>query len=162
MDKIFLLKNLWKEDYWNTKDIWSKNSEYAEEISRLQGNSSDHEKPIVRETAYLSVKVKNKGKTNIDLGKIELQAFHSLKGKESKFPEDYTHVGKLANQNNILSDSKNRDIIGPFPYKHIQENESVMIIVECDEDPFIIKNINASIKCQDFVPFDNNIGMRIL
>jgi hypothetical protein len=155
-------EKLWKGDYWDTKDIWSKNSPYPDEISRSQGNSSDHEQPTAGETAYLYVKVKNRGKTSISSGKVEIQAFHSTKGKESKFPEDYVSIGKIINQDNISSDSENGIVIGPFPYKHTQDNESIIIVVECEEDPSIIKNINSPIKCEDFVSFDNNIGMRIL
>jgi hypothetical protein len=56
----------------------------------------------------------------------------------------------------------NGTVVGPFRYTTEKENEAVMIIVESDSDPSIIKTINNSISCQDFVPFDNNIGMRLV
>ena len=142
-------EKLWK-DYWNTKDIWSKNSPYPDEISKSQGNSSHYENPIIGETAYLYVKVKNKGVISVDPRKVEIQAFHSIKGKESKFPEDHISIGKTINQDKISSDSENGGgvIMGPFSYKHKQDNESVIIVLESEEDPSIIKILILQLKLE--------------
>jgi len=35
-------------------------------------------------------------------------------------------------------------------------------VLECNEDPSIIKKITSSIKLKDFVLYDNNIGMMVL
>lgn len=154
-------ESLWKEEYWDTQDIWNKNIPYLDDTSKSNGSSADHEGPIVGTETHLYVKIKNKGSNISGSGKASVQAYRSIKGKESKFEEDWTSIGTLTVPN-ILPRQSNGTIVGPFRYTPEKENEAVMIIVECDSDPSIIKNINSSISCQDFVPFDNNIGMRLV
>jgi zinc metalloprotease ZmpB len=154
-------EGLWKEEYWDTQDIWNKNLPYPDDTSKSNGSSADHEGPIVGTETHLYVKIKNKGSNNSGSGKVNVQAYRSIKGKESKFEEDWTPIGTLTVPN-VLPGQSNGAVVGSIRYTPEKENEAVMTIVECDSDQSIIKNINTSISCQDFVPFDNNIGMRLV
>jgi hypothetical protein len=69
---------------------------------------------------------------------------------------------EINNENTISPESENGIVISPFPYKYTQDNESIISVFECNEDPPIIKNITSSIKLKDFVPYDNNIEMMVL
>ena len=154
-------EKLWKEDYWNKGEIWTKPEPYSDNSLQQKGSPVDHKKPIIGVSINLYVKVKNKGNKTSGSGPANILAYRTKKGKESVFPDDYVQIGSLTIPN-IIPGIERGVVVGPFKYVPEGENDAVLIIAECDEDQSITKNRNSSISCLNLVPFDNNIGMRIL
>ena len=73
-------ENLWLENYRSTQDIWVKTSAYANAAAQAAGGPGDHTEPPINSTAFLYVRIKNRGTNSEGSGPVKVRAFHCAPG----------------------------------------------------------------------------------
>jgi hypothetical protein len=156
----------WLENYWDTQDIWVKTGPYANAAAQAAGGPGDHIEPPVNSTAYLYVRVKNRGTNAGGSGPVTVKAFHCLPGMGLVWPIAWTAMDTPSlNVTNILPGPSNGVVVGPFPWTPTEVgHECVLVIVECANDRAVTQDLLATdlVPHSDLVPFDNNIAQRNL
>jgi hypothetical protein len=159
-------ERLWLDTWWEVQDVWVKVTPYPDAASQQAGDPGDHVEPAVGGTAYLYVRVKNKGTDLAGSGPVTVRAYHADPGIGLTWPEDWTPMDTPSiTVPNILPGSANRVVVGPFPWAPtVVAHECVLAIVECAGDHALTQDLLAAdhVKDGDFVPFDNNIAQRNL
>jgi len=160
-------EKLWDENYWDTQDIWVKTSPYADAAAQAAGGPADHVEPPVSSTAYLYVRVKNRGSNAAGSGPVTVRAFHCAPGIGLVWPEDWVEMdASLVTQPaNVLPGAGNGIIVGPFTWTPSEVgHECVLAIVECANDRAVTQDLPATahVEHSRLVPFDNNIEQRNL
>lgn len=155
-------ENLFLDNYWSTQDLWVKVVPYANDTDQQNGDPGDHVEPPVNSTAYLYVRVKNKGGS--DSGPVTVKAYHSDPTIGLVWPMDWTpNDTPSLNLGNIPAGGKH--VFGPFPWTptHVG-HECVFAIVECGNDHAVTQDLApmTTVASSDLVPFDNNIAQRNL
>jgi len=159
-------ENLWDENYWNTQDIWVTTTQYPNAAAQAAGGPADHVEPPVGSTAYLYVRVKNRGTDAAGSGQVVIKAFHCLPGMGLVWPDAWTSMDTPSiSIANILPGVGNGVVVGPFPWvPTVVGHECVLAIVECPNDRAITQDLVSTdhVPHSDLVPFDNNIEQRNL
>ncbi len=159
-------EQLWLDNFWETQDIWVKTSPYPDATTQAAGGPGDHVEPPVGSTAYLYVRVKNRGTNGGGSGLVTVKAFHCSPGLGLVWPDAWSPMDTPSiNVANILPGSGNGVIVGPFPWTPTEVgHECVLVIAECANDHAVTQDLAASdhVPHSDLVPFDNNIAQRNL
>ncbi|MGH7292811.1 MAG: hypothetical protein ACREJT_16450, partial [Myxococcota bacterium] len=140
-------------NHWSCTDIWNR---------RASGSGGGvHEEPIVGQTNYAYVRIKNRG-TQMATG-VTVKGFHCLPGVGLVYPDDWAPMttAQLAAPNLAASDAAGV-VVGPFEWTPSQVGHECMFFsVSADSDPSNIDGrITGSIPEWRLVPHDNNIGQR--
>lgn len=159
-------EQLWDENYWDTQDIWVRTTQYGSAAAQAAGTSADHVEPPVGSTAYLYVRVKNRGTNAAGSGALTVKAFHCTPGLGLVWPTDWTAMDTPSIAvANILPGPGNGQVVGPFPWTPTEVgHECVLVVVECANDRAVTQDLLATdlVPHSDLVPFDNNIAQRNL
>jgi zinc metalloprotease ZmpB len=160
-------EKLWDENYWDTQDIWVKTSAYPSAAAQAAGGPADHVEPPVNSTAYLYVRVKNRGSNAAGSGPVTVRALHCAPGIGLVWPDDWVEMDatQVTQPANILPGVNNGIVVGPFTWTPTEVgHECVLAIVECANDRAVTQDLQASahVEHSNLVPFDNNIAQRNL
>ncbi len=140
----------YQRNHWNCQDMW---------VRRSADGGSAHQQPVVNQTNYMYVRVKNRGlQTAQD---VRVDAYHALPGTGLAFPDDWTPMATATLPASGPIAPGGSTIIGPFAFVPTQVgHECLMAIAHADGDPGNDTTINGTIPESRLVPFDNNIGQR--
>jgi hypothetical protein len=157
---------LYMDNFWETQDLWVTPNPYPNAQAQQAGTPADHVEPVVNSTAYMYVRVKNRGTDINGSGPITVKAYHCSPGLGLVWPDAWSAmmVGSL-NVANVLSGSNNAVVVGPFSWTPTEVgHECVLAIVECANDHAVTQDLqqNDHVRHSDLVPFDNNIAQRNL
>ncbi len=159
-------ERLWLDTWWETQDIWVKVTPYPDAASQQAGDPGDHQEPPVGSTAYLYVRVGNRGTDAAGSGPVVVKAFHADPGIGLTWPEDWNPMDTPSiNVANVLPGVANHVVVGPFPWTPtVVGHECVLAVVECGNDHAVTQDLLASdhVSDGDLVPFDNNVAQRNL
>ncbi len=139
----------WRQNFWNTTDIWS---------SRTADETIGHETPLLDETNYLYVRVKNRGTATAT--NVLVKAYHCRPSTGLVWPDDWqTMETAELPAPNILSGGE--AIVGPFEWiPEVEGHECLLASVSADGDASNADTVNGPVPHWRLVPFDNNIGQR--
>lgn len=158
-------EKLWDENFWNTQDIWVRTTPYANAAAQAAGTAADHVEPPVGSSAYLYVRVKNRGTDAAGSGPVTVKAFHCIPGMGLVWPDDWAPMDTPSiTVTNVLPGAAG-EVVGPFPWTPVTVgHECVLVVLECANDPAVTQSLLASdhVPHSDLVPFDNNIAQRNL
>ncbi len=159
-------ERLWLDGWWETQDIWVKVTPYPDAASQQAGDPGDHQEPPVGSTAYLYVRVGNRGTDSGGSGPVTVKAFHADPGIGLTWPEDWLPMDTPSVAvPNVLPGVGNHIVVGPFPWTPtVVGHECVLAVVECANDHAVTQDLLAADHAADgdLVPFDNNIAQRNL
>jgi zinc metalloprotease ZmpB len=159
-------ERLWLDTWWEVQDVWVKVTPYANAAAQQAGDPGDHVEPPVGSTAYLYVRVKNKGTDPAGSGQITVRTFHADPGIGLTWPDDWTPMTTPSiTVPNVLPGPANRVVVGPFPWTPtVVGHECVLAVVECANDHAVTQDLAAGshVGDGDLVPFDNNLAQRNL
>ena len=159
-------ERLWLDSWWETQDIWVKVTPYSDAASQQAGDPGDHQEPPIGSTAYLYVRVANRGTDAAGSGGVTIKAFHANPGIGLTWPEDWVPMDTPAiNVANVLPGLASHVVVGPFPWTPtVVAHECVLAVVECANDRAVTQDLLGSdhVADGDLVPFDNNIAQRNL
>jgi len=159
-------ENLWPVAFWDTHDIWTRGTQYADAAAQAAGGPADHVEPTVGVTACLYVRVKNRGTQQAGSGPVTVRAYYSLPGMGLDWPKAWTPLDTPSIVvNNIQPGPANGVVVGPFLYKATQVgHQCVLVILECEPDRAVTQSLSPAdvVVHSDLVPFDNNIAQRNL
>ena len=150
------------DNYWSTQDLWATVAPYANDVDQQNGDPGDHVEPPVGGTAYLYVRVRNKG--TVGSGPVTVKAYHSDPTIGLVWPSDWTPT---STPSQTIADipAGGAHVFGPFPWvpTHVG-HECVFAIAENAADPAVTQVLPATtvVSHADLVPFDNNIAQRNL
>jgi hypothetical protein len=145
-------------NFWNTTAIWNRLSGAA------SGTETDHETPIVNQTNYLFVRVRNRGTQQATA--VTVRAYHCVPATGLVWPDDWQEspTGAIAAAN---IPSGGDVIVGPFEWTpEVIGHECLLATVSADgdranTDPASLSPAAAGpIPHWRLVPFDNNIAQR--
>jgi hypothetical protein len=155
----------WLDVWWETQDVWVRVTPYADAAAQQAGDPGDHQEPPVGSTAYLYVRVGNKG-TAASSGPVTVKAFHADPGIGLTWPEDWIPMDTPSiTVPNVAPGVANHVVVGPFPWTPtVVGHECVLAVVECANDHAVTQDLGAGdhVYDGDMVPFDNNIAQRNL
>ena len=159
-------ERLWLETWWEVQDVWVTVAPYADAAAQQAGDPGDHVEPPVGSTAYLYVRVKNKGTDSAGSGPVTVRVYHADPGIGLTWPDDWTPTDTPSiTVPNVLPGPSNRVVVGPFPWTPtVVSHECVLAVVECANDHAVTQDLaaGAHVGDGDLVPFDNNIAQRNL
>ena len=159
-------ERLWLDTWWEVQDVWVKVAPYASAADQQAGDPGDHVEPPVGSTAYLYVRVKNRGTSTAGSGPITVKAFHADPGIGLVWPTDWVAMNTASHTvSNVLPGPAHAVVVGPFPWTPtVVGHECVLAIVECAADHALTQDLPAGTQVGDgdLVPFDNNIAQRNL
>ena len=141
--------------HWNCASIWNNNS------TTFNGS---HEEPILSETNYAYVKVKNRG-TQIATG-VTVRAFHTKPGAGLTWPTDFEEMTYTGPAIGTINPNSMQEItVGPFewsPNINAYGHDCMLVVVSATNDPSNIDNFSLGETIEEWrlVPNDNNIGQR--
>lgn len=159
-------ETLWQDVFWETQDIWVRTTPYADAAAQAAGTPADHVEPPVGSTAYLYVRVKNKGTNAAGSGAVTVRAYHADPGIGLTWPNDWLPMDTPSvTVPNVLPGTVNAVVVGPFPWTpSVVGHECAFAIVECANDRAITQDLapGSHVAEHDLVPFDNNVAQRNL
>ncbi|QHQ34232.1 hypothetical protein [Algicella marina] len=139
----------WQANHWSCQDMW---------VRRSADGGLTHEQPIVGQTNYMYVRVKNRG-TQTANG-VSVDAYHCIPGTGLAFPDDWMPMATATLGLPAIA-SGGEDIAGPFAFVPTEVgHECLLAIARADGDEGNDTTINGTIPESRLVPFDNNIGQR--
>jgi hypothetical protein len=146
-------------NHWTCLDIWNKRNPPSP--GDPIGGGGVHEEPVVSQTNYAYVRIKNRG-YQAATG-IMVNGFHCLPGVGLTFPNDWTPMTtpQLAAPDLPANDTTGI-VVGPFEWKPSQiGHECMFFSVSAAGDPSNIDaRVTGPISEWRLVPHDNNIGQR--
>lgn len=144
-----------KQNHWNTTTIWN----------RLNPDGVDvHEPPVLDETNYAYVKIKNRGTQQAT--NVIVRGYHSKPLAGINWPNDLQPFTTAEiNAGTLNGNNAEEKIVGPFewtPIINAYGHDCMLMIVSATEDPSNVDNFTAgeTIPAWRLVPNDNNIGQR--
>ncbi len=136
--------------HWSCQDMW---------VRRSADGGTIHQEPIVNQTNYMYVRVKNRG-TQV-ANAVRVDAYHALPGTGLAFPDDWVPMSTPTLPASGSIGTGGSTIVGPFAFVPTQVgHECLLAIAHADGDPGNDTTINGTIPESRLVPFDNNIGQR--
>jgi hypothetical protein len=142
----------YQPNHWSCQDIWNR---------RAGDGGTTHEEPVVGQTNYAYVRVKNRGSqaaTN-----VVVRGFHCYPSVGLTYPDDWEPMTDvLLVAPNIAANDATGVVVGPFQWEPSQVGHECMFFsVYATGDPGNIDGrITSSIPEWRLVPNDNNIGQR--
>jgi len=137
-------------NHWSCRDIW---------VRRDPDGGANHQRPVVNQTNYLYVRVKNRGTQTAD--NVRVDAYHAIPGSGLAFPDDWSPMATSTLPAPGPIGSGGSAIVGPFAFVPTEVgHECLMAIASGDGDPANDTTINGTIAEHRFVPFDNNVAQR--
>lgn len=160
-------ETLWQDVFWETQEIWTRPAPYVSAAAQAAATPADHIEPVVGSTAYLYVRVKNRGTASAGSGPVTVKAFHCAPGMGLTWPDDWTPMDPPtgADVSNVLPGTSAGVVVGPFSWTPTEVgHECALAIVECGQDRALTQDLASSdhVADGDLVPFDNNIAQRNL
>jgi hypothetical protein len=141
--------------HWESPDIWVRNGDPALGDDPELG----HQPPINGVPNYLYVRVRNRGLQPAAAGTFTLETFRCDPGTGMIWPTHFTSLGTLTITDPIPSGGAVR--VGPFVWTpQIVGHECLLAIVHGADDPAISATLNAPVRHDQLVRFDNNVGQR--
>jgi hypothetical protein len=151
----------WRQNFWNTTDIWS---------SRTADSTIGHETPLLDETNYFYVRVKNRGTEAAN--NVVVKAYHCRPGTGLVWPDDWQAMETAELPAGTIA-SGGEVVVGPFEWvPEVEGHECLLASVSADGvgnvgdpdyypgDPSNADTVNGPIPHWRLVPFDNNIAQR--
>ena len=140
-------------NHWSCTDIWNRTS--------VGAGGGVHQEPIVGQTNYAYVRIKNRGTTPAT--KVVVKGFHALPGVGLVYPTDWTPMAtpQLTAPNLAAHDAVGV-VVGPFKWVPSQVGHECMFFsVSAKGDASNIDGaITGPIPEWRLVPHDNNIAQR--
>ena len=137
-------------NHWSCRDVW---------VRRDADGGLNHQQPIVNQTNYAYVRVKNRG-TQTAYG-VRVDAYHAIPGSGLAFPDDWTPMATATLPASGPIAQGAETIVGPFAFVPTEVgHECLMAIASADGDPANDTTITGTIPESRFVPFDNNVAQR--
>lgn len=135
--------------FWSTTDIWNRLS---------ADGGTDHETPIVGQTNYVYVRVKNRGLESAD--NVIVRGFHCRPGAGLTWPSDWQAMTTTAVSAGSIP-SGGETVVGPFEWTPTNVgHECLLALVDADGDRANDATVSDPIPHWRFVPFDNNVAQR--
>lgn len=136
-------------NFWNSTDMWNRLS--------ADGGAA-HETPVVGQTNYMYVKVRNRGTTTAT--GVSVSGYSCQPGTGLVWPDDWTAMSPVSLSGADIA-SGGVVTVGPFEWtpKSVG-HECILAIASATGDQANDTTVTGSIPHGRFVPFDNNIGQR--
>jgi hypothetical protein len=141
--------------FWKTKDIWNR---------RNPDGGTTHETPLLNQTNYVYVKVKNRGTEKAENLKVE--GYHCKPQAGLVWPNDWTPMQTRQRSPGDLP-AGGTTTVGPFKWGPQTKGHACLLMSVSAEgvgntpgDSSNIDTISGSIPHNHLVPFDNNIAQR--
>lgn len=143
----------YQANHWSCQNIWN----------RLSGDGgTTHEQPVVGETNYAYVKIKNRGTETAT--NVRVKGYHCIPSSGLVWPGDWQPMATAElTAENISPNNSEEIVVGPFEWVPSQpDHECMLMIVSADGDPSNVDHFSSgdSIPEWRLVPHDNNIGQR--
>ncbi len=140
----------YQANHWSCQDMW---------VRRSADGGTAHEQPVVGQTNYMYVRVKNRGTQTAE--NVRVDAYHALPGTGLAFPDDWQPMATASLPASGSIASGGSTIVGPFAFVPTQVgHECLLAIAHAKGDQGNNTTINGTIPESRLVPFDNNIGQR--
>ena len=142
----------YQPNHWSCQDIWNR---------LAADGGTTHEEPVVGQTNYAYVRVKNRGSQTAT--NVVVRGFHCYPSVGLTYPNDWEPMTDvLLVAPNIPANDLTGVVIGPFRWTPSQVGHECMFFsVYATGDPGNIdRRITSSIPEWRLVPNDNNIGQR--
>lgn len=142
-------------NHWSTTTIWNRNA---------ADNGTTHQNPILGQTNFVYVKVKNRGTQTAN--NVIVKGFHCKPGAGLLWPNDLQAMTTAQlSAGSILGNNAQEKIVGPFKWTPITNafgHDCLLMIASATGDPSNVDQFTAgeSIPEWRLVPNDNNIGQR--
>jgi hypothetical protein len=141
--------------HWNNTSIWNR---------RAADGIATHEEPIVGNTNYVYVNIKNRGTKTAR--NVMVRGFHCRPSAGTTWPNDFQSLStpEIA-VGTVAPDNSEEKVVGPFEWIPITNgygHDCILMIVSADDDPSNVDNFAVGEFIPDWrlVPNDNNIGQR--
>lgn len=136
--------------HWQTTTIWSRRS--------ADGGSS-HEQPLIGQTNFVYVKVKNRGTQTAN--DVVVRGYHAKPGAGLLWPNDFTPFDTPQ----LSVASVEEAVVGPFSWTPSVDghgHDSLLMIASAPGDGSNVDSFTAGEVIEEWrlVPNDNNIGLR--
>ena len=143
----------WQPVHWNNQSVWNR---------RAADGGTTHEEPIVGQTNYAYVNVRNRGSqlaTN-----VVVKGYHCNPGSGLTWPNDWQAMTTAQlSAANVPANNGGTITVGPFSWVPSQlDHECMLMIASAAGDPSNVDNFapGESIAEWRLVKHDNNIGQR--
>jgi zinc metalloprotease ZmpB len=143
----------YQANFWSNQSVWNRRNPDA---------GATHEDPIVGQTNYAYVKIKNRGSQPATA--VSVQAFHANPAAGLSYPIDWLPMttAELAAPDVAPNDSA-EIVVGPFEWTptHVG-HECMLMVVSADGDASNTAQIAAADSIPEWrlVPNDNNVAQR--
>jgi zinc metalloprotease ZmpB len=141
--------------FWENQNIWNRTS---------ADGGTGHEDPIIGQTNYAYVKIKNRGTQ--DATGVVVKGYHANPAAGLSFPNDWLPMTTAQiSAPNVAANNGGEITVGPFEWVPFHlGHECVIMIVSATGDASNVDNIHAGDLIPDWrlIPNDNNIGQRNL
>ncbi len=141
--------------HWETTTIWNR---------RHDDGLDGHEEPVLGETNYMYVRIKNRGTQTAT--NVKVRGYHCKPGAGLSWPDDFAAftTAEIAVGTVGPNDTEEK-VVGPFewtPDINGFGHDCVLMIVSSDEDPSNADKFTTGENIAEWrlVPNDNNIGQR--
>jgi zinc metalloprotease ZmpB len=139
--------------HWDCQDIWNR---------RHNDGGTTHEEPIIGQTNFAYVKIKNRG-SQVATG-VVIKAFHANPAAGLVYPNDWHPMTTTQlSTANVPANNTGVVTVGPFEWTPTAiGHECMFMVASAAGDASNINNLSAgeSIPEWRLVPNDNNIGQR--
>ncbi|MBC9032305.1 hypothetical protein IAG41_07870 [Sphingomonas sp. JC676] len=139
-------------NHWNCQDIWNR---------RAADGGSAHEEPIVGQTNYAYVRVKNRGSQTAN--NVVVRGYHAYPSVGLTYPDDWIPMTDvLLVAPSIAGNDSAGVVVGPFQWTPGEvSHECMFFTVYATGDPANVDGrITGSIPEWRLVPHDNNVAQR--
>ncbi|MXX86185.1 MAG: tyrosinase family protein [Acidobacteria bacterium] len=142
------------EVHWTSPDIWVRNTE----PNSMESNTdADHDVPIVDQSNYMYVRVRNRGTEPAK--DVTVKAYNADPGTGLLWPRHFNAIGQLNVLGGVASGAS--VIVGPFPWTpKRKDHECLLAIVDSPDDPTTMPMFIGNIAHWKLVRFDNSVGQR--
>ena len=143
----------WIDDYTAAADVW---------VRREADGGATHQDPYVGTTAFVYVRVQNRG-SKAAAG-ITVEAFSGPTAGNAVWPTDFTPLDTAQLPAPGPIPPGGSVVIGPFAWTPPDQSKgaSILMSVSSDEDSSNVLTVASPAEVRRLVPFDNNLGQRQL
>ncbi|MEA2265312.1 MAG: zinc metalloprotease ZmpB, partial [Solirubrobacteraceae bacterium] len=143
----------YQANFWTNQSIWNR---------RAADGLTAHEDPVVGQTNYGYVKIKNRGTQTATA--VTVKAFHANPAAGLSYPVDWTPMTTAQlSAPDVAANNGAERVVGPFAWTptHVG-HECMFMIVSAAGDTSNVENIAAGDTIPEWrlVPNDNNVGQR--
>lgn len=141
-------------NFWDTTAIYNR-------LSADGDTNQSHQTPVVGQTNYAYVKVKNRGTQ--PASNVVVEGYHCKPMAGLTWPTDWQAMStpSVSVSGTIGPGSTDEKIVGPFEWQPDSTgHECLLMMVESENDPNNDATVDDPIAHWRLVPFDNNIAQR--